>query len=140
MFSRRTLIVTSLLCICSIGHANDWPQFRGASGNATAPNSNPPTTWSDTENIVWKTELPGRGASSPVVFGNHIFLTAYTGFGVDVDNPGDKENLRLHVLCFERDSGKLLWNQSIKASPATQNFGQRVADHGYATATPATDG
>jgi outer membrane protein assembly factor BamB len=140
MFSCRPLIITSLLCICSISHANDWPQFRGASGNATAPNSNPPTTWSDTENIVWKTELPGRGASSPVVFGNHIFLTAYTGFGVDTEEPGNKENLRLHVLCFERDSGKLLWNQSIKASSATQNFGQRVADHGYATATPATDG
>jgi outer membrane protein assembly factor BamB len=140
MFSARPLIITSLLCFCSISHANDWPQFRGPSGNATATDSNPPTTWSDTENIAWKTELPGRGASSPVVFGNRIFLTAYTGFGVDSDEPGDKANLKLHVLCFERDSGKLLWNKSIKASTATQKFGQRVADHGYATATPATDG
>ena len=140
MPSSRPLILTALLCICSIGNANDWPQFRGQSGNASAPDSNPPTTWSDSENIVWKTELPGRGASSPVVFGNRIFLTAYTGFGVDAEEPGDKEKLRLHVLCFERDSGKLLWDKSIKASSATQNFGQRVADHGYATATPATDG
>lgn len=140
MPSARPLILTALLCICSIGNANDWPQFRGPSGNATAPDSNPPTTWSDTENIAWKTELPGRGASSPVVFGNRIFLTAYTGFGVDTEEPGDKEKLRLHVLCFERGSGKLLWDKSIKASSATQNFGQRVADHGYATATPATDG
>ena len=140
MFSARPLIITSLLCFCSISHANDWPQFRGPSGNATATDSNPPTTWSDTENIAWKTELPGRGASSPVVFGNRIFLTAYTGFGVDSDEPGDKANLKLHVLCIERDSGKLLWNKSIKASTATQKFGQRVADHGYATATPATDG
>lgn len=140
MFSVRLLILTGLVGISSVSIADDWPQFRGPSGNATAPDSNPPTTWSDTENIVWKTELPGRGASSPVVFGNHIFLTAYTGFGVDVDNPGDMENLRLHVLCFERDSGKLLWNKSIKASSATQKFGQRVADHGYATATPVTDG
>jgi outer membrane protein assembly factor BamB len=136
----RPLILTALLCICSIGNANDWPQFRGPSGNATAPNSNPPTTWSDTENIVWKSELPGRGASSPIVFGNRIFLTAYTGFGVDAEQPGDKADLKLHVLCFERDSGKLLWDKSIKASSATQSFGQRVADHGYATATPATDG
>ncbi len=139
MPSARPLILTALLCICSIGNANDWPQFRGPSGNASAPDSNPPTTWSDSENIVWKTELPGRGASSPVVSGNRIFLTAYTGFGVDTEEPGDKEKLRLHVLCFERDSGQLLWDKSIKASSATQNFGQRVADHGYATATPATD-
>lgn len=140
MFSARLLILPIILSLCSISHANDWPQFRGPSGNATAPDSNPPTKWSDSENIVWKTELPGRGASSPIVFGNQIFLTAYTGFGVVIDEPGDKENLRLHVLCFERDSGKLLWDKSIKASSATQNFGQRVADHGYATATPATDG
>lgn len=140
MYSARPLILPVFLVLCSVSHANDWPQFRGPSGNATASDSNPPTTWSDSENIVWKTELPGRGASSPIVFGNRIFLTAYTGFGVDVDDPGDKENLRLHVLCFERDSGKQLWDKSIKASSATQNFGQRVADHGYATATPATDG
>jgi outer membrane protein assembly factor BamB len=76
MFSARTLIVTVLLCICSTSNANDWPQFRRPSGNATAPDSDPPTTWSDSENIVWKTELPGRGASSPVVFGNRIVLTA----------------------------------------------------------------
>ena len=44
------------------------------------------------------------------------------------------------MLCLDRDSGKLLWDKSIKASEATQNFGERVADHGYATATPATDG
>lgn len=140
MFFTRPLIVTGLLWICSISNANDWPQFRGPFGNAAAPDSNTPVTWSDSENIVWKTELPGRGASSPIVFGNRIFLTAYTGFGVDIDAPGDKANLKLHVLCYERDGGKPLWDRSIKASPNTQSFGQRVADHGYATATPATDG
>ena len=145
MISTRFCVLMLLFCLTSncnfsIINANDWPQFRGPSGNATAPDSSPPVTWSDSENIVWKTELPGRGASSPIVFGNRIFLTAYTGFGVDAEDPGDKANLKLHVLCFERDSGKLLWDQFIKASPATQSFGQRVADHGYATATPATDG
>lgn len=120
--------------------AGDWPQFRGPGGNGTAPHANPPTTWSDTHNIAWKTELPGRGASSPIVCGDRIFLTAYTGFGIDPESPGDKADLKLHVLCFERDSGRPLWDRSIEASPNTQNFGQRVADHGYATATPATDG
>ena len=140
MPSVQQLILVAILCICSIANANDWPQFRGPSGNATASDSDPPTTWSDSENIVWKTALPGRGASSPIVSGKHVFLTAYTGFGVDEQEPGDKANLRLHVLCFERDSGKLLWDKSIKASPSTQKLSQRIADHGYATATPATDG
>lgn len=136
----RLLILTVILLTGRISFADEWPQFRGPSGNATAADASPPTTWSDTENIVWKTELPGRGASSPIVCGDRIFLTAYTGFGVDIDEPGDKSDLRLHVLCFERDSGKLLWDRFIPASPATQDFGHRVADHGYATATPATDG
>ena len=140
MPSVQQLTLIALLCICSTVNAADWPQFRGPSGNATASDSDPPTTWSDSENIVWKTALPGRGASSPIVSGNRVFLTAYTGFGVDEQEPGDKANLRLHVLCFERDSGKLLWDKSIKASPSTQNLSQRIADHGYATATPATDG
>jgi len=55
-------------------------------------------------------------------------------------NPGQKADLKLHVLCFERDSGKLIWDKSIPASSASQNFTKRVADHGYATGTPATDG
>lgn len=140
MPSVQQLILIAILSICSIANADDWPQFRGPSGNATASDSDPPTTWSDSENIVWKTALPGRGASSPIVSGKHVFLTAYTGFGVDAQEPGDKANLRLHVLCFERNSGKLLWDKSIKASPSTQKLSQRIADHGYATATPATDG
>ena len=140
MPSVQQLTLIALLCICSTVNAADWPQFRGPSGNATASDSDPPTTWSDSENIVWKTALPGRGASSPIVSGKRVFLTAYTGFGVDEQEPGDKANLRLHVLCFERNSGKLLWDKSIKASPSTQKLSQRIADHGYATATPATDG
>lgn len=140
MSSFRLLIAAVLIPICSNSHANNWPQFRGPSGNATAPESNPPVTWSDSENILWKTELPGRGASSPIVFENRIFLTAYTGYGMTFEEPGEKANLKLHVLCFERDSGKLIWDKSIAGSSATQKFTQRVADHGYATGTPATDG
>lgn len=140
MDSFRFLLAAVLVSCGSISHANDWPQFRGPSGNATAPEANPPVKWSDTENILWKTELPGRGASSPIVFENRIFLTAYTGYGVDSEEPGDKENLKLHVLCFERDSGKLIWDKSIAGSSATQTITRRVADHGFATGTPATDG
>ncbi|MDA1165870.1 MAG: PQQ-binding-like beta-propeller repeat protein [Planctomycetota bacterium] len=140
MVSSRLLSLAIVISFSSLSSANDWPQFRGASGNATAPESNPPIRWSDSENIAWKTKLPGRGASSPVVFGNRIFLTAFSGYGLTFEDPGDKANLKLHVLCFERDSGKLMWDKSLSASSASQNFSQRVADHGYATGTPATDG
>lgn len=133
-------ILAILVFLNSAAMASDWPQFRGPNGNATAPDSNPPVRWSDSENIVWKAELPGRGASSPIIFGDRIFLTAYTGYGMNFEKPGDKGDLKLHTLCFDRSSGKLIWDRFINASPATQDFSKRVADHGYATATPATDG
>lgn len=120
--------------------ASDWPQFRGPNGNATSYDAQTPVTWDDTKNIAWKTPLPGRGASSAIVYGDRIFLTAYTGYGLDLENPGDKANLKLRVICLKRATGEVLWNESVDASASTQNFGNRVADHGYATGTPTTDG
>ncbi|MCA9068505.1 MAG: PQQ-binding-like beta-propeller repeat protein, partial [Planctomycetaceae bacterium] len=137
------LLILSILVVVWSGPsygAENWPQFRGPLGNATADDANPPTKWSPTENIVWKADLPGRGASSPVVWDDRIFLTAYTGYGIDEEEPGDKTDLKLHTICLDKKQGKILWNQSISANANTQNFSRRVADHGYATATPATDG
>jgi len=119
--------------------AADWAQFRGPGGNATSPDAQTPIEWDDEKNIVWKTPLPGRGASSPILYGDRAFLTAYTGYGVN-EEPGEKSDLKLHVLCFNASTGTLLWDQSIRASDQTQNYGKRVADHGYATSTPVTDG
>ena len=133
-----TLILAS--CFLSPLSASDWPQFRGPNGNATSYDAQTPVTWDDTKNIAWKTPLPGRGASSAIVHGDRIFLTAYTGYGLDMANPGDKTNLKLHVICLKRATGEVLWDENIDASESTQNFGKRVADHGYATGTPATDG
>ena len=118
--------------------ASDWPQFRGPKGNATSYDAQTPVTWDDTKNIAWKTPLPGRGASSAIVYGDRIFLTAYTGYGLDMAKPGDKANLKLHVICLKRATGEVLWDENVEASESTQNFGKRVADHGYATGTPAT--
>ncbi len=138
----RLLIVASLVGMMdsSLVLAENWPQFRGPLGNATAEASQPPTEWSPTANIAWKTPLPGRGASSPVVWEDRIFLTAFTGFGQDQEEPGDKKDLMLHTICLNRRTGKILWDQSLPASPDTQKFSLRVADHGYASGTPATDG
>ena len=128
------------LSFTSFGFSNDWAQFRGPHGNATAADATLPTEWNDTKNIAWKTELPGRGASSPIVVGDRIYLTAYSGYGIDPDDFGQKSDLRLHVLCFDRSSGKKIWDQSVAAHPDTQKCSRRVIDHGYATSTPVADG
>lgn len=132
-----------LFALCSLpvtfASSAEWSQFRGAGGNASTDES-VPTKWSATENIVWKTKLPGRGASSAAIWKDRIFLTAYTGYGVDTDNPGAKADLKLHTMCFDRVTGKQLWDRQIPGGEHTQNVSRRVADHGFATGTPATDG
>ncbi len=119
--------------------AADWPRFRGADGNASAASANVPLTWSGTENMAWKTEIPGNGASSATVFSGHVYLTSFTGYGLDPDDPGSREDLQQHVLCFDLVNGKLLWNKSTKASESEQEATRRVADHGFATGTPVCD-
>ncbi len=102
-----------------------WPQWRGPSGQGVVEGSGYPDSWSDKENVRWKVETPGRGNSSPIVWGDRIFLTAaYDGE-------------RRAVLCFRREDGKLLWET---AAPAPASVERIQRKNSYASATPATDG
>ncbi|MEO2010446.1 MAG: PQQ-binding-like beta-propeller repeat protein [Pirellulaceae bacterium] len=117
---------------------SDWRQFRGA-GASGSSDSELPVSWSSRKNLQWRTPLTGRGSSSPIVIGQRIYLTAFSGYAIDKDQPGDRADLRLHVLCFDRQSGKPVWDKSIPAAPAEQEATRRVIDHGYASNTPAGD-
>lgn len=75
-----------------------------------------------------------------MVWRDRIFLTSFSGYGMSEEEVGNKADLKLHVLSFDRETGSQLWDKSIDASDKTQEFSQRVADHGYATGTPVTDG
>ncbi len=123
---------------CHSLHAQGWTRFRGEAASGIAGHG-VPTTWSDTENLAWKTRLPGKGSSSPVVKGNKIFLTAYSGYGLSAEDPGDKSDLRLHVLCLSLQDGSILWDKQIDPAAEEQEAGVRVADHGYASPTPCVD-
>ena len=128
------------LCAFSVGillGAADWPQFRGPGGQGIARAKDLPTTWSETENLKWKTALPGPGASSPIVLGKHVYVTCFSGYGIPGQQSASMEDLRLHVVCFDRESGKIVWNSTIEPTLPEQT---KVRDHGYAAATPATDG
>lgn len=106
--------------------SEDWPQFRGpdGQGHATAPGA--PLTWSEKENIAWKVPVPGRGWSSPVVLGDHLWLTAAIETAAKADESrerlaGRKHNevlfvahsLSLRAICFDRASGKLLCDVEV---------------------------
>ena len=81
---RTVSILCLTLCLglsaAAVAIADDWPQFRGPGGLGISQASALPTRWSDAENVVWKAEIPGAGASSPAVYGNRVFLTYQTGF------------------------------------------------------------
>ncbi len=102
-----------------------WPRWRGPSGQGLVTGSNYPDAWSVTENVVWKTPLPGSGNSSPIVWGDRIFLTtAYDG------------GKRLSVLAFRRSDGSRLW-QSFAPEGRSESVHRK---NGHASATPVTDG
>lgn len=108
--------------------AADWLQFRGNAGSGVAADSSLPTTWNNqpNENVAWKVELPGRGCSSPIVVAGRVIVTASTGYRHD----------RLHVLCFDAESGKSLWHRSFWATGRTATH-ESISN---AAPSPASDG
>lgn len=128
------ILLASLLV--SQASANEWPQFRGPGGLGATSETNLPLSWSDTENLAWRTELPGFGASSPIALGDRLYVTCYSGYGTDRQDSGTIDDLKLHVVCLSK-AGEIVWDQHVQP---TLPESERVRDHGYAAATPATDG
>ena len=134
------LLVSTVLMQPNRLEAQDWRQFRGENGTATSTAADLPIKWDADSNIKWKTELPGPGASSPIIVGDKVFLTCYSGYGDK--SKGNIEDLKRHLLCFNRSSGKILWqksfdNSSVKDEDPYKSF---ITNHGYATNTPVSDG
>ncbi len=142
MVSLRFAFVTILSVVASTCCHADWLRFRGPNGSGVSQESNPtPSQWSPTENISWKTELPGAGVSSPIVVGDRVFVTCYSGYGLDRENPGEISNLKRHLVCVAASSGKILWQQTVDAVLPEDPFaGIGVTAHGYASHTPVSDG
>jgi outer membrane protein assembly factor BamB len=112
-----------------------WSSFRGPTGMGVSEAKGLPVNWSLTENIAWKAELPGPGASSPIVFGDRIYITAYSGFFVP-GKEGSKEDLTRHLVALKRTDGSLIWEQKVKAKLPEED---RIRDHGFAASTAAAD-
>ena len=145
-----------LLAVCaglvSAAEPGGWPQWRGPNWNGIA-NGDAPLHWSDTENIKWKAEIPGRGHSSPVIWGDRIFVTtavpaatsaqpqetasgnARRGFG---RGGGPQAEQKFLLLCFDRKTGKKLWEQVAKT--ATPHEGYHPQYGSFASQSPVTDG
>ena len=90
-----------------VAKGTDWKQFRGPDSTSVAFSSGFPTKW-DESNVVWKSELVGRGASTPIIVGDKVFVTSYSGYGESAEKPGDLSKLRHHLYCFDRIGGSLI--------------------------------
>lgn len=105
--------------------AENWARFRGPNGQGVSSEKQLPVTWSAERNIAWKTKIPGAGWSSPVVYGEHIFLTSAA-----------EEGVSCRVICVRRRDGSILWNTEVHR----QVPGAKRRQNSYATPTPVTDG
>lgn len=116
----------SLLGLLSLPvFAEHWPRFRGPSGQGVSSEQVLPTKWSATENVAWKTPIPGEGWSSPIVWGERVFVTSATEGGV-----------QCRVLCLDRATGAILWNRHVFDQMPLRKEGK----NSYATPTPCADG
>ena len=145
----------------------NWPQWRGPLANGVAPQADPPLQWSDSSNIKWKVALPGSGTATPIVWENRVFLLTAIPTGRKVESPptadapaatppgtggqGQRrgggrgfgggarptEVYQFVVLCLDRQTGKTLWQKVATEEVPHEGHHQ---DHGFASASPVTDG
>lgn len=120
--------------------AEDWPRFRGPNGSGFAGSKSAPISWDATKNLKWKVDLPGPGGSSPIVSGDRVYVTCYTGYGIEAENPGKLSELKRHLLCFNRNDGKAMWHATVDSEHDEDVYEGFITEHGYASSTPATDG
>ncbi len=145
---RRAAVITILLALAlSPARSQNWPQFRGSKSLGTAEGASLPEKWSATENVAWKTDIPGRGWSSPIVWGNRVFLTSVVNkgdgeppkkglyFGGERKTPTSEHEWKL--FCLDLNSGKVLWDQTVyHGTPKTSIHLKNT----FASETPVTDG
>jgi len=118
-----------------------WGRFRGPNGTGISQAQGIPTTWSDSENVLWKTALPGPGSSSPVLTDQYVFITCYSGYGENRAATGNIGQLKRHLLCIQRSDGAIVWNRTVDSDASEDPYrGMGLPEHGYATNSPVTDG
>jgi PQQ-like domain len=144
--TRLVAVLVSLVLFSRVGAAQ-WPQFRGPGATGVAAGGPLPVTWSRTDNVMWRTEIPGVGWSSPIVWKNTIFLTAVVrrdageapkpGLYFGGERPAPSDEHRWIVVALDFASGRILWQQEAHRGVPSQS---RHLKNSYASETPTTDG
>jgi outer membrane protein assembly factor BamB len=115
-----------LLLPCFVSPADNWPEFRGPSGDGHSAATGLPLTWSETQNVTWKTPIHGRAWSTPVVWGDQVWVTTAT-----------EDGRELFAVCVDRRSGKVLLDRKVFDNPNPEPLGNDV--NTYATPSPVIE-
>jgi outer membrane protein assembly factor BamB len=159
---RTSLCVLLLLSVATTVAAENWPNWRGPASTGVSPETGLPSKWSDTENVAWKAPIRGLGISSPIVWGDRVFVTSQVGTGIarsgprlvqggDAADAGERAlggaatgvvstrsaSTSFLVTAFDRISGRQLWEYE---TPAEGNLPEVHEKHNLATPSPVTDG
>ena len=155
ILTRCVLLFLVVTCLRGFGNAQtNWPQWRGTGGSGISAETGVPSEWSESKNIAWKTAIPGRGHSSPIVWGDRVFLTTSIEGPIvpgaeavrhyrrgeeylHPDSVGANHSYTLKLLCLELKSGRVLWEKTVYEGTVHDN---RHKKNTYASATPVTDG
>jgi outer membrane protein assembly factor BamB len=137
----------------------NWPQWRGPLGIGVAPDANPPVSWSETKNIRWKVKVPGLGLSTPVIWGERVFIqtaipagkkveataeasaapaNAPGGRGGGIRGPKPTEAYQFVILCLDRKTGQAAWQQVAREE--VPHEARHRTEGSFASASPVTDG
>ena len=122
---QRLTIVLALLVAFQLPADQNWPQFRGPKGNGHSTSKGLPTTWSETENVIWKTAIHGRAWSSPVIWGDQIWMTTAT-----------EDGKQLGVVVVDKNSGKIIHDKKL-FDVAEPQFAHKF--NSYASPTPVIE-
>jgi len=155
ILTRGVLLLLIVTCLGGFGNAQtNWPQWRGTGGSGISTETGVPLEWSESKNIAWKTAIPGRGHSSPIVWGDRIFLTTSIEGPIvpgaeavrhyrrgeeylHPDSVGANHSYTMKLFCLDLKSGRVRWEKTVYEGTVHDN---RHKKNTYASATPATDG
>src|SRR5262245_52980669 len=118
-------------------NAAHWPQWRGPNADGVAPGA-APREWSDTQGVRWKVEVPGRGVSTPIVYGDALFLTTAVPAPAEGASAGATEPQSFELHCLDRKTGATRWKSVARVATPHEGFHKSYGS--WASASPITDG
>lgn len=134
-------------CLAAAAQDANWPQFRGPGARGISTSRNLPDRWSTTENVAWKTNIPGQGWSSAIVWGDRVFVTSAVtlassespkkGLYLGGERPVSSSQYQWKVFCLDLNSGKVLWDRVAHEGPPPA---PKHLKNSFASETPVTDG